>query len=182
MVKLEKFTKDDVVTPANGITLLGLILVIIGCFYLNELSGLFLVALGRFMDLLDGPVARATGVTRFSIVFDPFTDKIAIAAILFSSLWFGLVPWPVVLFIIFQNLLTIVLALRKYKNKNKIGATILGKLNMFFQTTTVLLFILSSLTPTGLSALLIVLAYANFIACLPLGLMSAITYTSSARR
>jgi phosphatidylglycerophosphate synthase len=134
------------------------------------------------MDLLDGPVARATKSTRFSTVFDPFTDKIALAAILASVLWYDVMPWPVALFIALQNITMVVLAYKTYDRANKLGATVLGKLNMFAQTTTILLFIASSLAPKGPHALLAVAAYADFAASIALGLLSIGLYTRMLRK
>jgi phosphatidylglycerophosphate synthase len=163
-----EITKHDVLTAANAITLLGLILTLIGCFYLDSLVGLGLIVAGRALDLVDGPVARATQQTRFSVIWDPIADKLALLGIVIGVLAFQIAPWWIVLYIVLQNLTTTLLATRAYKQQQTKGALIPGKLNMFFQMSCVILFIASNLTPAGLSNNLLVLAYASFIISLPL--------------
>lgn len=182
MKHFERLTADDVLTPANGITALGLFLVLAGSFYLYKPAGLALVIVGRALDLVDGPVARATKRTRFSVIFDPLADKIALAAIIAAVFAYGLVPWPVALYVLLYNVAISVLAFRTYDYKGKIGATIAGKLTMFFQTTTILLFIASGLAPTGPGVALAVFAYANLITSIPLALVTFWTYRRLLKR
>jgi len=55
-----------------------------------------------FVDMLDGAVARATGlVTRFGAVYDPVLDRYAEFAVLFGMGYGGLVNWVWVVFSLF---------------------------------------------------------------------------------
>jgi cardiolipin synthase len=171
-----KYTTYQMMTPANGITLIGLVLTLAGCFYLNSWLGLSLVVLGRLLDLVDGPVARATRKTEFSVFFDPTADKIALGAILISILLFGLVPWPVILYILLQNLVVVVLSLRANKYKKAVGAVIPGKLNMFFQQSSIVLFVTAHLVSDSLQGTAEVIAWISMLTSVPFAVLATRAY------
>ncbi|QWQ32753.1 CDP-alcohol phosphatidyltransferase family protein [Candidatus Minimicrobia naudis] len=75
----------DVFTIPNAITLTGGILAWRGAEELNNPCGLSKAALGRLLDIIDGPVSRFTGQTSdVGAAFDAITDKIVIAKILYE--------------------------------------------------------------------------------------------------
>lgn len=73
----------DVFTIPNAITLTGGILAWRGAEELNNPCGLSKAALGRLLDIIDGPVSRLTGQTSdVGAALDAITDKIVMAKIL----------------------------------------------------------------------------------------------------
>lgn len=163
-------------TPANGVTLVGLLLTVAGCIFLNTWAGLLLVVFGRLLDLVDGPVARATRKTEFSVFFDPTADKLALAAILISITALKLVPLAIVAYILLQNLVVVALSLKANKHRKAIGAIIPGKLNMFFQQSAIVWFIVAQLIPNELHIFPLILAWANFIISIPFAILATRGY------
>ena len=75
----------DVFTIPNAITLTGGILAWRGAEELNNPCGLSKAALGRLLDIIDGPVSRLTGQTSdVGAALDAITDKIVMAKILYE--------------------------------------------------------------------------------------------------
>lgn len=75
----------DVFTIPNAITLTGGILAWRGAEELNNPCGLSKAALGRLLDIIDGPVSRLTGQTSdVGAALDATTDKIVMAKILYE--------------------------------------------------------------------------------------------------
>lgn len=171
-----KYTSQDILTPANAITLLGLILTLIGCFYLDSWTGIILVVLGRVMDLIDGPVARATNTTKFSVFWDPTADKIALTGILISILVHTLAPLPIVLYIFVQNAAVAYLSIKAERQSKAVGALIPGKLNLFFQISAIVMFILANLVSGDWATLYRVIAYASFFISVPLAFIATQKY------
>jgi phosphatidylglycerophosphate synthase len=172
-----KYKPQDILTPANAITLLGLVLSVIGSFNLNRGLGLGLVIVGRMLDLVDGPVARASHhTTKFSIIFDPIADKLALASIIIAVIHFQLAPMFVIFYIVVQNAVVSYLSIKAERQNKAVGAVIPGKLNMFFQTSAIMLFIWAHFVSTDWSVVLKVLAYTSFILSLPLGLIATRAY------
>jgi phosphatidylglycerophosphate synthase len=135
------FSKDQVMTPANAITLAGLLIVLYGCLHINTVAGLVTIAVGRSFDLIDGPVARATKRTEFSVYMDPTADKLAMLGILLGTFYYGLAPWWVIIYVFLQNLATSVVSIVAQHKKTAVGALWPGKINLFLQTCAIFLFI-----------------------------------------
>ncbi len=77
---------DSYHIPANLITLAGLGIGLVGCFFIAVQSyffGLILILLGRLFDGLDGAVARRKGPTDFGAYLDIVCDFIFYAAFVF---------------------------------------------------------------------------------------------------
>jgi phosphatidylglycerophosphate synthase len=171
-----KYTRADILTPANAITLFGLILVLVGCFYLDSWTGIILVVLGRSMDLIDGPVARATNTTKFSVFWDPTADKIALLGILVSVMHFSLAPLPIVLYILVQNGAVAYLSIKAERQNKAVGALISGKLNLFFQNCAIVLFIVANLVSHDWATLYRILAYSSFFISVPFSFIATRSY------
>lgn len=92
------------VTP-NAISTVSLLIAILAAItYASKAPVLGAVGLlgSGFVDMLDGSVARATGlVTRFGAVYDPVLDRYAEFAVLFGMGYGGLVSWVWVIFSLF---------------------------------------------------------------------------------
>lgn len=170
------YTARDILTPANAITLIGMLITLVGCFWLDTSMGLALVFFGRLLDLVDGPVARATQTTKFSVFFDPTADKIALAGILTAVIYYDLAPLPIVLYIIAQNLAVSVLSIIAQRQNKAVGALIPGKLNLFLQTSSIFLFIIAHLISNNWSSTLTMLGYLSFLASLPFALLATKSY------
>lgn len=171
-----RYTAYQMATPANAITLVGLLLTLAGCLFLDTWAGLLLVVFGRLLDLIDGPVARATRKTEFSVFFDPTADKLALAAILVSVSLYNLVPLAVVAYVLLQNLAVVTLSLKANKHRKAVGAIIPGKLNMFFQQSAIVWFIAASLIPNELHIFPLILAWINFALSIPFALFATRGY------
>ena len=91
-------------TPNEISTLSLVIAVFAGVAYASRSPVLGAVGLliSGVIDMLDGAVARATGlVTRFGAVYDPVLDRYAEFAVLFGVGFSGLAPWTWVVFGLF---------------------------------------------------------------------------------
>ena len=92
------------ITP-NAISTISLLIAVLAALaYASRAPVLGAVGLliSGFVDMLDGAVARATGlVTRFGAVYDPVLDRYAEFAVLFGIGYGGLVNWVWVVFSLF---------------------------------------------------------------------------------
>lgn len=83
---------NDIVTPANLITLTGLVLSVYGATHIYETAGVLEFGAGRALDALDGFVARRTYSSRLGAKFDGTADKIAMAAAIVGAYHFQSAP------------------------------------------------------------------------------------------
>lgn len=176
------YTARDILTPANAITLAGLLVTLAGSFYLDSTLGLVLVLIGRSLDLVDGPVARATKTTKFSVFFDPTADKIALAGIIAAVIYYDMAPLPVVLYIIAQNLVVSILSIIAQKRQVAVGALIPGKLNLFFQTVAIFLFVIAHIFHQNWSSIATTGAYIALVLSLPLAILATKSYAQLLRQ
>lgn len=144
-----RVTRQDILTPANAISLIGLALTIYGAFNLTSLSGVLLLGLGRFIDIFDGKVARATHSSSFGATLDATCDKIGII-ILVPAAWIAqIAPYWLLVYIIVQNLVNVLFsALTAYKG-GKPASSRDGKYAMFVQNISLGSYALASVTPLG---------------------------------
>lgn len=142
-----KVTIRDIISPATLLTASGLLFVIAGSIRLHSLTGLELVVLGRFMDLLDGPAARATRATRFGAAFDASADKLSLAAILAAAFYFHMAPPVVLAYIALHNLLNAAAAIRAEHRGKQPHTAISGKLCMFLENIALFAYFLAALYP-----------------------------------
>lgn len=173
---MKRITLTDVATPANAITIAGLAITTWGACILYAPIGLLLVLVGRSFDLIDGPVARATRRTEFSVFLDPAADKLALLAIVVAVFGYQLAPWWVVAYILLQNVITTVISVMAERRGNAVGALLPGKLNLFCQQVALLLFIFASTVSSGLTDDATIIAYGSFGISVPLGILSIRTY------
>ena len=128
-----KITKADVFSLANLVSLIGLALTILGSLNVHSLAGVLLIGLGRFIDLFDGKVARATHSSRFGAAVDATFDKIGLG-FLVPAIWIAhIAPYWLLVYIIVQNLLNVVFSLIASARKAKPTSSKFGKHAMFFQ-------------------------------------------------
>lgn len=123
-----------VVTLANGITVLGLVLVIAGVVLLGKgdmWTGLLCIAIGRLLDVADGIVAEWTSTkSPLGEAADAIADKLGTFLVIGSLLAFELAPWwmIVVLFVPQVVIAGIILYLRR--NGRNAHPTRFGKSSM----------------------------------------------------
>lgn len=125
--------KRDVLTVANAVSIVGLILTIAGAFNIEHIAGAILIAIGRLLDVLDGKIARATHSSRFGAGIDATCDKLGLAFIL-PALWIAqMAPKWILIYIIVQNIINIILSLVALYRKITMHSSKQGKQAMFLQ-------------------------------------------------
>lgn len=128
-----KISRSDVFSPANAVSLIGLSLTIYGSLNITSLTGVLLLGLGRFIDIFDGKVARATHVSRFGAAVDATFDKIGIA-FLVPAIWIaGIAPIWLLVYILAQNILNVIFSVLASARKAKPTSSQYGKHAMFMQ-------------------------------------------------
>jgi phosphatidylglycerophosphate synthase len=126
-------TKQDIFSPANATSLIGLALTIYGSLHIHELSGVLILGLGRFVDIFDGKIARATHTSRLGAIVDATCDKIGIA-FLVPAIWLAhIAPYWLLVYIIAQNALNVVFSLVSAARRGKPASSKMGKYAMFLQ-------------------------------------------------
>ncbi len=143
--------KADLLTPANFITMCGLLVTTYGAIRLDTLVGFIIVIFGKFLDVLDGPVARRTHASDLGAVMDATADKITGLIILTSALYFDLAPLWFILFLFSQHIIVAMLSVYAAIRGIAIKVTQLGKNNMFFHLFTLFLFIDSHFVANSVS-------------------------------
>jgi CDP-diacylglycerol---glycerol-3-phosphate 3-phosphatidyltransferase len=102
MTTTQRYGPTALLTPANGLTILRLVLmpffvaliVSRGATWLTAAVG----AVAAFSDGFDGIIARRQGATRSGAFLDPLVDKIVVLASMYALCATGHLPWlPVVL-------------------------------------------------------------------------------------
>ncbi len=149
-------SKQDIFSPANATSIIGLALTIIGSLNLTSLTGVLILGLGRFIDMFDGKIARATHSSRFGAIVDATCDKIGIA-VLVPAVWIaGIVPIWLLVYILIQNILNVIISGLATAKGAQTASSKAGKYAMFAQNISLGSFALGS---TIDSQALIVLGY-----------------------
>lgn len=128
-----KITKRDVFSPANASSLIGLGLVAYGSIHITTLSGVLFIGLGRFLDIFDGKIARATHTSPFGALVDATCDKLGLA-VLIPAAWISHVaPYWLLSYILIQNVANVVLSLWNAARGGIPSASRFGKHALFIQ-------------------------------------------------
>ncbi len=140
-----------VVTLANIISIVGLVLVGVGLFLIIEndiLGGLVLVALGRLLDLLDGVVAETTQ-TKSSIgeMVDAVADKLATILTVLVLYIAELADWWLITVLILPQILISLISFIYRKRGRVIHPTRAGKVSMALTWVSIFAIVTSSLLP-----------------------------------
>ena len=126
-------TKKDIFSPANAVSLIGLSMTIWGSLHIGSLAGVIVLGLGRFIDIFDGKIARATHVSQFGATVDATCDKIGIA-FLVPAIWIaGIAPYWLLIYILVQNLLNVGISMVTAARKGVPAASRYGKHALFIQ-------------------------------------------------
>ena len=185
--RANKITKD-VFTIPNAITLTGGILAWRGAEELNNPCGLSKAALGRLLDIIDGPVSRLTGQTSdVGAALDAITDKIVMAKILHKLHEEEIVPEEFLVSIATSNLANAIatgIANLRSDKKAETRPTKSGKLAMAGETVTLISYIAAHIAEQDknpkLAKLLRKLGAAAFAASLPFAAHATCTYIKRA--
>ena len=128
-----KVSRRDVFSPANATSLIGLALTIYGSLNITTLAGVLVLGLGRFIDIFDGKIARATHTSRFGAIVDATFDKIGLA-FLVPAIWFAdIAPYWLLIYILAQNVLNVILSFVATVKKAEPESSKFGKHAMFLQ-------------------------------------------------
>lgn len=143
-------TKRDVFSPANATSVTGLVLTIIGSLNITTLTGVLILGAGRFIDIFDGKIARATHVSRFGAIVDATCDKIGIA-VLVPCAWIShIAPYWLLLYILVQNVLNVFFSFWAAARGAKPSASSYGKHALFIQNISLGSYALGSTTDVGI--------------------------------
>ena len=178
----------DVFTIPNAITLTGGILAWRGAEELNNPCGLSKAALGRLLDIIDGPVSRLTGQTSdIGAALDAITDKIVMAKILHKLHEEEIVPEEFLVSIATSNLANAIatgIANLRSDKKAETRPTKSGKLAMAGETVTLISYIAAHIAEQDknpkLAEILRKLGAAAFAASLPFAAHATCTYIKRA--
>ena len=178
----------DVFTIPNAITLTGGILAWRGAEELNNPCGLSKAALGRLLDIIDGPVSRLTGQTSdVGAALDAITDKLVMAKILHKLHEEEIVPEEFLVSIATSNLANAIatgIANLRSDKKAETRPTKSGKLAMAGETVTLISYIAAHIAEQDknpkLAKLLRKLGAAAFAASLPFAAHATCTYIKRA--
>lgn len=178
----------DVFTIPNAITLTGGILAWRGAEELNNPCGLSKAALGRLLDIIDGPVSRLTEQTSdVGAALDAITDKIVMAKILHEMNKKELAPEKVIDTVAVLNLINALatgIANLRSDEKAETRPTKSGKLAMAGETVTLISYIAAHIAEQDknpkLAKLLRKLGAGAFAASLPFAVHATHTYIKRA--
>lgn len=126
-------SRSDIFSPANATSLIGLCFTVFGAIHVSSLFGVLLLGTGRFIDVFDGKIARATHVSRFGAAVDATCDKIGLA-VLIPAVWIAdIAPYWLLVYIAVQNILNIFLSFWSAARGGKPASSKYGKYAMFLQ-------------------------------------------------
>lgn len=135
-------------TPANGLSVLGAALSIIGIVLIANrqfVLGIILLVIGRLSDAVDGAVADRTGTkSRFGGLMDAGLDKLVILSGLGAFAWLGLVPAWLAGTLILLNGLSVLCTLASGTRGRVLQPSAAGKLAMAGYWVAIVAFLLGN--------------------------------------
>lgn len=173
----------SIITPANVITLIGLGIVIYGLASIlaeQYWIGLFLLAVGRILDVVDGIVANATGTKSPTGEFlDAAVDKIGTLLTIIVLFVVANEQWWAIVLILIPQLITPFVSLYKKAKRIEIHPTRPGKLSMAAAWVSIVgLLIMKATEGTDMYATLSIVVYVFAIVSFLLGLYALWQYTT----
>jgi phosphatidylglycerophosphate synthase len=149
-----------VVTPANIVSLLGLLLVISGLIcllYHQYVACLVLVVIGRLADIADGAIAQKTRTkSPIGEAVDAAMDKIVALLALGAFAAAHIAPLWVLIVIAIQNISNVVFAYAARRRGNALHPSASGKLATAGQWVALALFIVAAASGNGYQIAMIV--------------------------
>lgn len=128
-----RITRQDVFSPANAMSLLGLGLTIYGALNITSLAGVLIIGVGRLIDVFDGKIARATHESPFGALVDATCDKLGLA-VLVPAIWIAhIAPVWLLVYILAQNIINVLLSVWTAVRGGTPAASRFGKYALFIQ-------------------------------------------------
>ena len=188
--KIPRFNpRTDILTIPNAMSIAGAVLAWRGAKRIDTAAGIAQVAAGRFIDVLDGIVARKTGQTSdFGALLDAGLDKAVTAIILYEIKSKNLAPTEIIAAITAFNGINAVASAKTIveAGDETVRPEISGKLALAFETSSLLAHLLGSrLETTGQGQLARVargIGDLAFAVSLPLAFKSTLSYVKRARQ
>lgn len=133
---MARWSREEVLTIPNGISVLRLLLVPVFMVLLiqgHDIAAVAILAFSGFTDWLDGVLARKLNQTsRLGQLLDPAADRLFIVVTLGALLWRGVVPWWLVIVLVAREIiLGIALLLLGRKGLGPLPVHFLGKAGTF---------------------------------------------------
>lgn len=176
--------RQTLLTLANAVTLIGLLLTLYGATRLNTVAGVIITGLGRMFDIADGKIARMTHTSSFfGAVFDATADKIGVLAIIIAGWHFGLAPKIILLAIFLQNLVNaIAFVIARVKMLKFKVASVTGKHAMFSENIALGCFALAGIIEQSVihDTLYVAGIIAALLGVVVLGIPASYSYLASA--
>lgn len=144
-----KVSRHDWLTPANFLSVCGLALTIIGSNQLTTYTGILLVCLGRWLDIVDGLVARRTHSSPLGALLDATFDKVAIVYLALAALVQLEYGRYFIILILFLNVLNGSFALIWLRRGHTIQPLKAGKHAMFYQVLSIIMIAIYSRVVSG---------------------------------
>lgn len=188
--KIPRFNpRTDIPTIPNAMSIAGAILACRGAKRIDTAAGIAQVAAGRFIDVLDGIIARKTGQTSdFGALLDAGLDKAVTAIILYEIKSKKLAPTEIIAAIIAFNGINAVASAKTIveAGDETVRPEISGKLALALETISLLAHLVGSrLETTSQSQLARVardIGNLAFAVSLPLAFESTASYIKRARQ
>ena len=125
---------NGVITPANAVTVIGLVLVVYGLIKIGRGSywvGLIAVAIGRLLDVVDGWLAQSTATkSPLGEIMDATVDKIGTFLTLIVFLTSGIGPRWIIVAVATPHILISIIVLVGRSRNVRLHPSRLGKLSM----------------------------------------------------
>lgn len=181
---------NGVVTPANIVSCLGAILVVVGFLQFGDgvtLTGLLYITVGRFADIVDGYIAHKTGTkSPFGEIVDTTVDKVMILFSLLIIALFNLIPALFTAAIIVQSFLNAGASLAGRRKGFVIHPSQYGKLATFLAWFTIISYLLHNFLRSKenlsvLSGVISALSYIAFVFFVLLAVHSTASYVNQLR-
>lgn len=188
--KIPRFNpRTDIPTIPNAMSIAGAVLAWRGAKRIDTAAGVAQVAAGRFIDVLDGIVARKTGQTSdFGALLDAGLDKAVTAIILYEIKSKNLAPTEIIAAITAFNGINAVASAKTIveAGDETVRPEISGKLALALETSSLLAHLVGSrLETTGQGQLARVargIGDLAFAVSLPLAFKSTLSYVKRARQ
>ncbi len=188
--KIPRFNpRTDIPTIPNAMSIAGAVLAWRGAKRIDTAAGIAQVAAGRFIDVLDGIVARKTGQTSdFGALLDAGLDKAVTAIILYAIKSKNLAPTEIIAAITAFNGINAVASAKTIveAGDETVRPEISGKLALALETSSLLAHLVGSrLETTGQGQLARVargIGNLAFAVSLPLAFKSTLSYVKRARQ
>ena len=128
------YRSHGVVTIGNVLTAVGFVLVLVGLVVVTQeqyWQALWLIAVGRACDILDGWAAHRTRTkSPLGEVLDSTADKLGTGLALLVLAWVGILPVFAILAVAVPQALIVIIAAQRLRAGRRIQPSRLGKLSM----------------------------------------------------